>query len=115
MLRASGPAGTLRVGYQVAAELGAWDMELAAQRLPPTFIFHAAVRREHAYWITQEPLDLVLSLGSAEWLWRGVVVGRAPGGRIRIELTERPIVSERAPQGAAAEPASQQQQKTRNA
>lgn len=106
MLRASGPSGTLRVGYQVAAELGHWEMVLAAQ-LPRTFTFSATVQREHAYWITQEPLDLVLTLGTAEWLWRGITLKRE-GPRVIVDLAERPIVSDRAPLDAPA------QQKTRS-
>lgn len=94
-MRASGTAGALRVSYQVAADLGAWEIVLAP-RLPRVFTFSGTVLREHTYWITQAPLDLVLSLGSSEWLWRGVTVTRA-GDKIHIELTERPIVSERAP------------------
>lgn len=94
-MRATGNEGTLRVGYQVAAELGRWEMAQAPQ-VPRTFRFTAQVEREHAYWITQKPLDLVLSLGTAEWLWRDIVVERK-GDRVEITLSERPIVSERAP------------------
>lgn len=93
-MRASGTAGVLRVGYQVAADLGEWHMVLAP-RLPLTYAFRASVLSEHDYWITQEPLDLVVQIGTAEWLWRGVEV-RREGDTVTIDLHERPIVSVRA-------------------
>lgn len=92
-MRARGEAGALRVGYQVAADLGAWEMVLA-QRLPRAYLFRAVVTREHPYWITQEPLDLSLTVATVEWLWRGVTVTR-DGAYVTVELAERPIVSER--------------------
>lgn len=94
-MRASGTAGVLRVGYQVAADLGAWHIAIAP-RLPLTYVFHATVLSEHDYWITQAPLDLAVQVGSAEWLWRDVHAARVDGA-IRIDLHDRPIVSQRAP------------------
>ena len=95
MFRASGPSGLLRVGYQVAAEIGPWDITLAP-RLPRSFLFIGRLGRAHAYWMTQTPLDLMVALGSVEWLWRDVVVEHVGDGEISIELRDRPIVSERA-------------------
>lgn len=92
-MRARGETGALRVGYQVAADLGAWEMILAP-RLPRAYLFRAVVTREHPYWITQEPLDISLTVATVEWLWRGVTIVR-DGHYITVELAERPIVSER--------------------
>lgn len=93
-MRASGTTGVLRVGYQVAADLGAWHMVLAP-RLPLTYVFRATVLSEHDYWITQAPIDLAVQVGSAEWLWRDVQLQRT-GDAIVVDLHERPIVSPRA-------------------
>lgn len=94
-MRARGPGGELRVGYQRAARLGAWEIVLES-RLPRTFTFRSMIFDEHDYWITQRPLDLVLSLGMTEWVWRDVAPARN-GRAISMALTERPIVSDRAP------------------
>jgi hypothetical protein len=101
-VRASGQAGELRVCYQHAAWLGAWTLAVA----PGATLrcaFEAQVLSENRHWMSQEPLDLVLAVGTAEWVWRGVQVRRA-GDKVEIDLTERPIVTERA--GSARESAS---------
>ena len=94
MIRASGPTGVLRVGYQWAAQLGPWEMAAAAGK--PAFAFHARVQAESLFWMAERPLDLVLMLGQVEWVWRGVEPVRE-GATVRLTLTERPVVSERAP------------------
>ena len=95
MIRASGHAGLLRVAYQVAAHLGPWEI-VVSRMLPHPFEFRSTLTESHAYWLTQRPLDLVLELGQTEWIWRDVMVKRV-GAAITIELTERPIVDDRAP------------------
>ena len=93
-MRASGLSGELRVGYQQAARLGAWSIELEP-RIPRECTLRARVLSEHPYWITQQPLDVVVLLGNrVEWLWRDVQVARAEDG-IVVTLSDRPIVDER--------------------
>lgn len=94
MRRATGEAGELRVGYQVAATLGKWSLD-AEPRLPLTYACEATVASEHGYWMTQGPMDLALFIGQTEWLWRGVTLARV-GGQVEIELHERPCATERA-------------------
>jgi hypothetical protein len=94
-MRASGTHGELRVGYQVAARLGPWSMEQAAQ-VPVAYEFRALVLHENSFWITQRPLDLVVALGTVEWTWRDVSFER-DGRHIVVELCIRPEVLERAP------------------
>lgn len=89
-MRASGSSGVLRVGYQVAATLGAWSLVLE-HRLPRVFTLRAAVLTEHAHWITQRPIDLVVHLASVEWIWRDIALER-DGQDIVVHVTERPIV-----------------------
>jgi hypothetical protein len=92
-IRATGPSGTLRVGYQWAADLGAWRMEPSADH-PHAFVLRSTVLRRHDYWFTQYPMDLALRLGGTEWLWRGVSVARE-GDLVAVTLSERPVVSDR--------------------
>lgn len=95
-MRATGTYGELRAGYQRAARLGKWSLELIP-RLPRAFVFRAAIDSQHDYWITQEPLDLVLAVGQTEWIWRGVI--RTPSSaHIELELGEQPIVADRLPE-----------------
>ena len=95
-MRASGTYGELRVGYQRAARLGAWAIEIDPQR-PGGFAFSASISDEQTYWIAQgPPYDLALALGTAEWLWREAPIVRGPDGTVTAILTERPIATERA-------------------
>lgn len=92
-MRARGDCGALRVCYQRAAVLGAWTLE-QERRLPASYLFRAQIVTAHDFWITQRPIDLVLAVGTTEWLWRDVALIVAEG-EARITVTERPIVSER--------------------
>ena len=70
-LRVSGLRGQLRVGYQVAAELGPWRLALAPQ-LPRTYTVDAIVDQISAYWIAERPLVLALEVGRDMWVWAHV-------------------------------------------
>lgn len=94
-MRATGPSGTLRAGYQWAADLSSWEIVAAEGHEPPGFAFSSRITRQDDYWVEQAPLDLALASGQTEWLWRGVALVRE-GDTVRVVLTERPIVTERA-------------------
>ena len=93
-MRAVGFSGTLRVGYQWAADLSNWEITVDGHR-PAAFVFRSTIVRQHQYWVEQSPLDLVLTLANVEWLWRDVDV-RRDGDSVLVVLKEMPIVSERA-------------------
>lgn len=65
---ASGDRGELRVGWHKAADLGAWS--LVQDGLG--YQFRARVVDRHAVWSTQQPIDLVITLGETEWVWPDV-------------------------------------------
>lgn len=90
-MRASGSAGLLRVGYQQAAVLGQWTVELE-HRLPRAYVLRARILSEHSFWITQRPIDVVLRLAGVDWIWRDIGMERDADGRVVVRLTERPIV-----------------------
>lgn len=93
-MRASGTAGALRVGYQWAADLGAWEMTPdPISRV--AFVLRSTIVDRHDYWLHQAPIDLVLALGTTEWLWRDVALVRGDDDAISVVLAELPIVSER--------------------
>lgn len=71
MLRVSGTAGAVRVGYQVAAQLGAWRLELLPV-VPKAYRVEAQIRAVSEYWLAQTPLDLVLDMGTQQWTWRAI-------------------------------------------
>ena len=92
-IRASGDTGALRVGHQWAATLGEWTLA-PRDVVPREWAFEARVTRQDEFWFTQRPIDLVLAVGTAEWVWRGVEV-EMDGRRVAIVLRERPIVDSR--------------------
>lgn len=92
MVHISGPHAELRAGYQRAAVLGAWTITPSEDRLN-TFVFRATTMEAHPVWIGMPPLDLVVSLGTTQWLWTGVAVEPSGDGLI-VQLTTRPRVSQ---------------------
>lgn len=95
MRAAAGEYGELRVGYQKAASLAGWTMSVSsAAGGPPEYSVEATVTREHAFWITQGPFDLVLVLGPVEWTWQAVRVTR-DGDRITVPVASMPLVTRR--------------------
>lgn len=89
-MRASGPCGELRYGYQVAARLGPWV--IARDEDARYFTFSGATLTTDEVWLAQRPLDLVLALGSIEWVWRDIMP-TIVDGRVTLELTRRPDVA----------------------
>lgn len=89
-LRASGTAGEIRVGYQVAAHLGQWSLTLL-QRVPRTFQLRARITSTHDYWSRQQPQDLVLWLGLTAWRWNSVAM-TLTGDSVVVDLIDRPMV-----------------------
>ncbi len=92
-MRVTGQRGELRVGYQVAARLGRWEIVPIASQ-GAAFQFTATVESEHDYWFAKRPQDLVLAVGATEWLWRDVRYDQR-GGEVLLVLTERPVVETR--------------------
>lgn len=82
-----GQQGRIKVGYQVAAELGAFTLSPCG---PGEWQIDAAVVSVDEFWVTQEAERLLeLTVGQQRWIWRAVrlVVG---GGRVTGALTGRP-------------------------
>jgi Ser/Thr protein kinase RdoA (MazF antagonist) len=93
MLRVSGTGGTVRAGYQTAADLGAWELELLPV-LPRAYRLSAVVRTISDYWLAQTPLSLVLPVGAQEWRWPSVTLAAgADPARITIRLATAPRVT----------------------
>lgn len=98
MIQASGTAGAVRVGYQLAMSIGAWS--ITAHR--GSLAFRGRVVSENAYWAKQTPLDLVLWIGAAEWSWCRVTLGR-DGQDVTAVLLVRPDVQSVAPMTAKSQ------------
>lgn len=85
-MRIRGEGGELRAGPHVAAVLGAWTLERAAERLGGGWTATATVRCRDAYWSTHGGrLDLVVPAGAVAWVWRGVDVSWGDGVAITGE------------------------------
>lgn len=68
MVRAEGHTGTVQVGYQVAAQLGAWTLTLEPS-LPRRYHITARVDAVSDYWLQHGPWRLALVVGSRIWSW----------------------------------------------
>jgi len=88
----SGHAGELRVGYQVAAQLGTWSMELAHR--PLVAEISARVLTRHAYWCEERPMDLIVAVGLSQWTWRDVSPAFDGPDRCRVRLMGKPHIQE---------------------
>ena len=95
-MRATGSDGELRVGYQRAARLAGWRLELLPA-LPRRFAFTATVAWADDYWRLQPRFDLIARIGCETWTWYAAVAGPVERGAvIAIELTARPHVTREA-------------------
>lgn len=67
-----GRGGTLRVGYQVAATLGAYTLQPSGAG---EWSVEASVAETDAFWLSQPAAQtLELAVGQQRWIWRGVVL-----------------------------------------
>ena len=82
-----GRTGELRCGYQVAAQLGAW--EWSPQGVDDGVV-DTALTSVDEFWLEQEPLTLALPMGRQQWIWEGVKVVREGTSRARVHLTGKP-------------------------
>jgi hypothetical protein len=81
-LELRGRDGRIKVGYQVAAELGAFKLTPAASG---EWHFEASTVSVDDFWMTQDgPRTLEITVGTQRWIWRNadrlVVDGRAVTG-----------------------------------
>jgi len=66
-----GKSGELRAGYQQAAVLGRWS---ATRDSDGGWTVEAQPEHVHDFWITYQPLDCVLQVGTDRWRWREVEI-----------------------------------------
>lgn len=95
MLRASGQAGEVRHRYQVAARTGLWSIEpvqVPGRRRPDRYRFAAPLLEADEVWLAHTPLDLVLAIGPAQWIWRDVAPELGADGQLTVILDRRPDV-----------------------
>lgn len=67
-----GKGGALRVGYHVAATLGAYALAPAGAG---EWSVEASVASADAFWLSQPAVQtLELAVGQQRWIWRGVAL-----------------------------------------
>jgi hypothetical protein len=89
---ADGVSGELRVGYQLAARLGRWSIDLDDTHLGPARgTLRAAIVDAVPFWIDQRPFTARLQLGPGSWLWAvGVTV--IDGSTCTMQIDGQPEV-----------------------
>jgi hypothetical protein len=91
-VRVSGQHGELLVGYQRAAGLAEWQVVRGEGGV---LQFRADLVGRHDYWFEQRPMDLRLTLGPVEWVWRRVEPSLVEGGdTVLLTLRGRPEVAD---------------------
>lgn len=86
-----GTGGQLRVGYQVAAEVGRWTISASGYQPQISFTIEARLTDRNEYWINQSPIALSLRMGNRKWTWENVTIS----GYMKIigELSGSPFIT----------------------
>lgn len=90
-MKACGTHGELRVGYQPAATLGEWSLDVVPAPPVRSFSVVAQVRATNAYWVLQRPITLVLCFGRFRWVWTEVTPA-FENGRVSMRVTGKPEI-----------------------
>lgn len=88
-MRVDGALGILRVGYQRAADVGAWSIESAGR--PREFLLRAKIADINEFWIARTPLDVALRVAGTDWIWRDISIAQEGDGFTTM-LDGTPIV-----------------------
>jgi hypothetical protein len=92
-MAASGLSGRIRVGYQIAAHLGGWRIELAP-RVPRTYTITVQVESWDDHWRDVRPWALALDVagGASVWQWGPVEPTVADGRELVFEVRGAPTI-----------------------
>lgn len=90
---AYGTAGQIRAGYRVAADLGAWTLDLLGTAFgTDSWEITADVARADGYWLDHGgAFEIRLRLARSWWCWRDVAIERS-GDRVTIRGRGKPEV-----------------------
>lgn len=92
-VRVEGEAGAIACGYQVGAWLRRWRLELLPV-LPRRYRLSATFAVASAYWLSQEPLDIVVRVGDSAWKWRLTTTPGPVDGLFVTIVSGQPSVSD---------------------
>jgi hypothetical protein len=81
-----GREGRIKVGYQTAARLGSFSLVPVGES---QWTVEASVTTADAFWITQRPQAVELTVGKQRWIWAGVSL-EIGGGIVRGTVSGRP-------------------------
>jgi hypothetical protein len=81
-----GREGRIKVGYQQAARLGPFSLVPVGDT---QWQVEATVTTTDAFWVTQKPRTLELTIGKQRWIWSKADL-EIGGGLVRGTVTGRP-------------------------
>lgn len=90
-MKAIGHGGELRVGYQCAATLGSWRLEVTPTLPSLQFVVEATINAVDRFWIAQKPLVLDLQFGRFHWIWEGIHP-EVSEGNVLVRAFGKPII-----------------------
>ena len=70
--RIAGYGGAVLAGHQHAARLGRWTIVTTTTVDAVTVDIEAASEQLDAFWSTQRPLGVQISIAARAWIWRNV-------------------------------------------
>lgn len=71
-MQASGYGGELKVAYQPAARLGAWNIRPIPDDPMERHRVEARIETRDPFWLEQGPDTLILEVGQMTWTWKNV-------------------------------------------
>lgn len=95
LVKVSGPCGSVAHGYQVAAALGKWRLQLLP-KLPRTYRITAKLDGPPSdFWLGERPLTIELHVAGTTWRWEGIEP-TITDGTLMIDVTGLPQMERRA-------------------
>ena len=91
-MKANGYGGAIRVGYQQAARVIGWSLDVTPTVPMIRFAITAAVRSVDPFWMTQAPLALDLRFGIFHWRWDSVTLKGIEDGTALMLVFGRPTI-----------------------
>lgn len=91
-MQITGHGGHVRVGYHVAAEMGAWSLTQTRRTPVPQYEASADLVRVDSFWIQQSPIAVTFTIGQRAWSWMDVPIRLVHSESLAVTLVGVPTI-----------------------